>query len=154
MSLLKEPFFCLARWELLPPMPTARLGCTAVALPDGDILVVGGSNDGCLTTVEALTRDGVWCRLASMRRARSRPGVAFFAQRVVVAGGWGEREWEGSVEVFRPTRGHTDDDDVGEWTTINRLTKIRNAWCFSSVFNGRLFVMGKQDVVRLDSEKV
>ena len=64
-------------WSLLPPMFAKRAGCAAAALPDGRVVVAGGS-DGqtCLKTVEMFDfHTGVWSNLPSMRSKRSSLGL-------------------------------------------------------------------------------
>ena len=125
-------------------MPTARSHCAAVGLPDGDILVTGGSASaagGCRsTTVELLTRDPAsgartWRKLAPMRIARYCHGVAVFRQHIIVAGGYtAPLDLNKSVEMFVPPLAP---GDVGEWTLINSLDRIRGD-CYVSTFGDRL----------------
>ena len=81
-----------AGWAKLPPMQQERVGCIAVLLPRGGLLVAGGRDEHeALASAEVLERSeqGVWrwapAGAMACRRVRPAAGISSFG--VLVAGG-------------------------------------------------------------------
>uniref|UniRef100_A0A5K3FRE0 Kelch repeat protein n=2 Tax=Mesocestoides corti TaxID=53468 RepID=A0A5K3FRE0_MESCO len=117
-----ERFDILAnRWTRLPDMPTSRFDSAAINIPNVGIVVVGGRQTGdyTLDTAELLTGSEeddeywAWRGLTPMLERRVAPGVAYYHDRVFVAGGAGFPSI--SVECFHL---HPDGNDAGQWTQI------------------------------------
>ena len=79
------------RWERLPDMQWPRVGCAAVALGTGELVVLGGW-DGreALTSVETIdphALEPTWRSLPPMRVARAWLCAAVLDGRIVAVGG-------------------------------------------------------------------
>lgn len=87
------------KWVSCPPMPCARAGATAAALPDGQVMVIGGydsrgTEHGILGTCDIydpVQRQWVPDAAASLLRARWGHGAAVLGGFVFVVGGCSRR---------------------------------------------------------------
>ena len=79
----------MGQWRMLPPMPTARAGCTACYV-GGAVIVIGG-DDGSGTpmpTVEALDlKRGKWVTLPSLNTPRTGAACCAVGNVIYVVGG-------------------------------------------------------------------
>lgn len=122
------------RWVTCPPMTTRRAGCAAAALPDGQLLVVGGYDErgivrGVLASCEAFDpMKQVWGHgCADLRRARWGHGCAVLDGLVYVVGGCALRAGgppgEDLMETLRTCE--TYDAADGTWHTCPSLHVAR-----------------------------
>ena len=75
------------RYTTLAPMIAARKW-HATAVVDGKLFVMGGYNDGYLSSVECLDLEtGQRSEMAPMTRVRGRQGAAVLGGKIYVAGG-------------------------------------------------------------------
>ena len=76
-------------WHRAAPMATGRARHAAVALPNGDVVVLGGmGTSGLLSTVEVfLAGRNEWVRMRPMRIPRADHSVAFVDGDLLITGG-------------------------------------------------------------------
>uniref|UniRef100_A0A5K3FU54 BACK domain-containing protein n=1 Tax=Mesocestoides corti TaxID=53468 RepID=A0A5K3FU54_MESCO len=140
------------RWTPLPDMLTPRSCCGAVSVPVVGVVVVGGYKFGsgnlCATELLSCSReDNVvrswsWRQLAPMMKPRIYPGVAYFRDRVVVAGGD-----YGDINVFECFRLPAGDNDHGQWTQLHALEKGTSLARSPVVLNKRLLLADRDGKV-------
>ncbi|VDD78311.1 unnamed protein product [Mesocestoides corti] len=144
--------------ERLPNLPTARSECSAVYVPAFGDIVVGGWQSRIqreVNNVELLEQCGgvtsekcSWRALTPMLEWRRSPGIAYFHDRVVVAGGNdGERITVESFSVPSSAR------DMGQWTKLAGPEQGFGGPISLAVFKKRLLLAGGGiDVLELSSE--
>jgi hypothetical protein len=95
------------RWSALPPMRHARIAHTATLLPDGRVLIAGGSDRDGHVSASAELYDPVkrtFSETSAMAVARYKHTAGLMADgRVLIAGGSDDRDWQGtmsSTELF------------------------------------------------------
>lgn len=132
------------RWTATGSMSMARFGHTATLLPDGSVLVVGGSVGDEVTARSAEVYDpttGAWTVTSSMLAARSNhSGTLMLDGTVLVAGGVGlgsDPRRLATAEVYDPSR--------GTWSTTASLIEAR--WVHTATLgpDGRVLVAGDYD---------
>jgi N-acetylneuraminic acid mutarotase len=126
------------RWHDLAPLPTARSRATCTVL-QGKLAVIGGIspeaavgiNSDKVEVYDPAAR--TWSRLAPMPTARHGHVSEFVKDRLVVAGGYGERQLD-SVEMWDPGAG---------WTKVASLPETRG-FALSVAFDGEMWVFGSR----------
>uniref|UniRef100_A0A0X3PGM8 Kelch-like protein 20 n=1 Tax=Schistocephalus solidus TaxID=70667 RepID=A0A0X3PGM8_SCHSO len=139
------------RWYVLPSLKESRQNAAAVALPDGQVFVIGGRNvSGYLvSSVEAChlrepadwqgqrkTPGDFWRSVASMNNPRGNHTAIAFRGSIFVAGGTNTNGTSvETVEVFSPP---DNQQQMGQWTKLtNGTLKWPNAHL--AVWQDRLF---------------
>ena len=119
------------------PLITPRESFAHAALPDGRVLIVGGTAQaGPTAAVELLdpTAESIAAALP-MGEARVAPAlVALIDGRVLVAGGEGEFGPLDSAEVFDPAD--------GSWTSVDPMTVPRAGFSLATLPDGRVLAAG------------
>src|SRR5207237_944374 len=96
-------------WREAGSLPEPRVNASAVLLPDGNILAVGGNRSGRFT--DAMldgeiyeTQSGTWRRVARMRVPRGYHSTAILLPdgRILSAGSTPFGRWETRMEVYEP----------------------------------------------------
>jgi N-acetylneuraminic acid mutarotase len=133
-------------WTLAATMAEPRAGHTATLLPDGRVLVAGGStaNDSLHATASVERYDpgtGSWLATGSMNVARVYAAATLLPDgSVLVAGGFSggsNIEPTGAVApagLFDPTS--------GAWTVTNRMTEARTYPTATLLVDGTVLVTG------------
>jgi len=98
------PGAVINRWTRAADMAVPRAAACAAILPDGRVLVVGGSNSsGVLNTAELYGLDGAFTPVAPMAQARTGAAcVAMQDGRVLVTGGSDGASALASAEIYDP----------------------------------------------------
>jgi N-acetylneuraminic acid mutarotase len=142
-------------WAPAAAMGTARHGHAAVTLPDGRILVTGGSGvrpgqeDGALASAELFHPDtGTWTAATPMGDARTgHRAVVLGDGRVLVIGGAvptgnGREEALAHCELYDPGQ--------DQWTPTGTLSQARKGHQATVLPTGRVLVTGGDPVVAAD----
>jgi hypothetical protein len=124
------------RWTSTGGLRTPRRNHTATLLPDGTVLVAGGSNaDGWLRSAEPYEpASGRWKRVAPMTTARGGGTATLLGngrRRVLVAGG-GNPSALRSAELYDPA--------LGRWSTTGSMSGYSGAAAL--LRDGRVLVAG------------
>jgi Kelch motif/Galactose oxidase, central domain len=133
-------------------MGTARRGAVAAPLPDGRVLVAGGSyDDGTeqpLASAEVFNpATGAFTPVAAMSVARVRAAAAPLPDgRVLVAGGNDGATRLSSAEVFNPA--------TGEFTPVGALGAPRARAAAAPLPGGRVLIAGGTDAAPLASAEI
>ncbi len=92
------------RWERLDPLRCARLWPALAALPNGDVLAIGGEGHMDPRSVERLrAKDGAWKKAPPLTYGRNTPGaVSLDDGRILVVGGLQGRMAICPSEIFDP----------------------------------------------------
>ena len=143
-----------ATWEALPSLNIGRWGHSTL-LTSGGVVVLGGAplNDEPLASVEQLAPScagsggGGWRMLPSMSTGRIRFSAAVLRGGfIVVAGGWAEKRYYRSAELFDPR--------TRTWSALPPMAHERSA-TGTAVLDGQLVVVGGWDGKKaLDSVEV
>jgi hypothetical protein len=134
-----------AMWTATGDMVEIRFGASATLLPNGDVLVAGGSprfNRGGITRATAELYDpstGRWTLTGSMREARQDHSAVLLANgKVLVLGGnasdGGPARLLSSAELYDPS--------TGTWTDTGRLLSARTNATATLLADGRVLVAG------------
>jgi hypothetical protein len=131
-----------AMWSMGPQMLQARLGPAAAALPDGRILIVGGSNasvgggGGALATTELLdSMQHQFVAGPSMGTPRDGPTATLLSDgRVLVAGGSDGASVLQSAELFDPA--------TSSFTPVGQMLYPRQNAAAARLPDGRVLVIG------------
>src|SRR5262245_13623318 len=93
-------------WTATADMNTARVDHTATLLPDGTVLVAGGTDDSTLAEIYDLG-SGTWSVTAGMASPRMRHTATLLSDgRVLVAGGDNNNDGDlASAEIYDPATG-------------------------------------------------
>ena len=127
-------------WSLTGQMMTPQVRPTATLLPDGRVLVVGGSDPSgspALSNAELYDpRSGRWMSTGSMNTPRWDHTATLLPDgRVLVTGGLGSNGFAiSSAEVYDP---HT-----GQWTETSPLHIDRSGHTATLLRNGKVLVVG------------
>ena len=131
-----------ATWEALPSLNVGRWGHSTL-LTSGGIVVIGGAplNDEPLASMEQLAPSmitgGGWRMLPSMSTGRIRFSAAVLRGGfIVVAGGWAEKRYYRSAEIFNPR--------TRTWSALPPMAHERSA-TGTAVLDGQLVVIGGWD---------
>jgi large repetitive protein len=140
------------RFEQLPGLPEPREAHTLVPLPDGRLLVVGGSlyrrsDEGCLN--EPTTNVTLWDPLTnitlpagSLREPRISPGgVALADGRVLVFGGT-EPEESHDPHPERLASAEVWDPSTNSFTLVGPMADARSSATATLLADGRVLVVG------------
>jgi hypothetical protein len=133
-------------------MSTARRGAVAAPLPDGRVLVAGGSyDDGTehyLSSAELFNpATGAFTPVADMGVARVRAAAAPLPDgRVLVAGGNNGSTRLSSAEVFNPA--------TGAFTTVNDMDGDRARAAAAPLPDGRVLIAGGTQAAPVASAEV
>jgi len=126
-------------WQAAGSLATARSGAAAVALPDGRILITGGS-DGSgapMSSAELFNRDGTFSSAAGMKAARSGHSALVLPDgRVLVTGG---RTSGGGIT----NSAETYDPQTNAWQMLSAtMVEARAGHSISQLLNGDVLLAG------------
>ncbi len=129
-------------WTATGSLNTARENFTATLLPDGKVLVAGGSlGTPALALASAELYDpstGTWTATGSMHTARDQFTATLLADgTVLVAGGYGPGGRLASAELYDPS--------TGTWTTTGSLNTARELQTATLLADGKVLVVGGAD---------
>jgi N-acetylneuraminic acid mutarotase len=121
-------------WTTMAPMPTAR-GQFGVAVVNGKIYVIGGTNDGMpLNTVEVYDpKTNQWLTETPMPTARSSFATAVYHNQIYVIGGTVGSGFVGNNEVYDPAS--------HKWQTKTSMPTPR-ADLSANVVNDKIYLIG------------
>lgn len=123
------------------PLATPRSGHTATSLPDGDVLVVGGSNSypGIDRVGRYDARRGRWRAAASLPEGLEAHGAtALLDGRVLVVGGYGaDVEHRTEVLVYDPRS--------DRWQAVAPMKQPRSYHLVTRLLDGRVLVVSGHD---------
>eukprot|EP01045_Picozoa_sp_COSAG04_P016717 COSAG04_NODE_1420_length_6837_cov_13.629564_6_plen_385_part_00 len=141
-------------WVPLPNLAGGRSGASAVALPDGRAMVIGGfgatpAGPRPLASVEILAADGSgWSAIAPMRLARNVPvAVGLPCGKVLVAGGLAPGLTHDTAELWDPA--------TGAWSDLPPMAGARSGASCCVLPSGRVAVIGgceNNEQLRSDGE--
>jgi N-acetylneuraminic acid mutarotase len=123
-------------WSFTGAMSTTRPGAAAVALPDGRVLVTGGtSGSSSLSTAELYDPAlGTWSAAAPMSQGRYNHTATLLPDgRVLVVGGWGSTA-VGGAELYNPAS--------NTWTATASLSHARYWHTATLLKDGKVLVAG------------
>ncbi|GEM_PF-1618863 len=129
-------------WQYVAPMHFRRTELSAVALPDGRVLVAGG-NDGSqvLSSCEIYDpKTNTWTMTGSMHEARYRfPMIMLQDGRIMAAGGLTDMGVSTSqnCELYNPS--------TGSWTQVSPMLDRRENFPLFQLPNGKVFICGGLD---------
>ena len=131
------PQVVIGNWTASNPLSQARSGASAVMLPDGRILFIGGdSGAGPQQSVEVFATDGSVSAAAAMNVPRSREfAVVLTDGRVLVGGGLTSGGGTtNSAEIYDPSN--------DSWTATNPMTLARANATAAVLPDGRVVIAG------------
>jgi len=127
-------------WSSAGSLTQGRSNHTATLLPNGKVLVVGGSKDHYpLASVEVYDPEDpttrAWSPTGSLVKAHSNHTATPLPDgKLLVVGGFGSEPALGSVEVYEPT--------TGVWSSTGSLTQARRLHTATLLPNGKVLVAG------------
>ena len=126
------------KWIVTGNMTAARSGACSAPLPDGRILVTGGTDStGPLASTELFNADGSFSNAAPMSYPRSRHTcVALEDGGVLVAGGTNSGGTLNVAELYDPAS--------NTWRTVGTMLEARFAHTASLLHDGRVLLGGGQ----------
>jgi hypothetical protein len=127
-------------WTATGSMGTTRSWHTATLLPNGKVLIAGGSgNTGVLSSAELYDPDtGLWSATGSMGTARHFPFATLLPSgKVLVAGGG--TTVEGSVTL---SSSETYDPDTGLWSATGSMGTARQGATLTLLPDGKVLTAG------------
>ncbi|MFC9392479.1 Kelch repeat-containing protein [Streptomyces sp. NPDC057027] len=140
------------RWSDGGRMGQARCGHSATLLPDGRVLVAGGTtarsadSERSLASAEVFDpASGLWTSTGPMADARSfHPAVALPGGGVLVAGGWAatRRDWRGGAGLAYCER---YDPATGRWTVTGGFFAARTGHRLTALADGTVLATGGGD---------
>src|SRR5438093_2378472 len=119
------------------PMTEARTGASAALLPDGRVLIAGGTGaDGPLATAELYDSSGFFTATTPMQQARASHACAALQDgRVLVAGGVSTGGVAtSSAEVYDPA--------TAAWSLVGDMAQARSAATATLLKDGRVLIAG------------
>jgi len=129
-------------WSTTESLGVKRQGHTATRLPDGTVLVIGGSSiPGSYLTTTSLydPRAGSWSGAASMSLARRMfTAVLLASGRVLVFGGWLDQGNKPNWDI--PARAELYDPASGTWTPTAHVVTPRTGATAIALHDGRVLV--------------
>jgi WD40 repeat protein len=140
-------------------MTTARGGHTATLLPDGRVLVVGGSvasaalGDNTIASAELYDPvTGTFSPTGSMARHRTGQTATLLSDgRVLIAGGWGA---DTSYKGFPLASAELYDPHTGAFSKTGPMTEARNGQIATLLPDGRVLVVGGANGSYLDTAEL
>ncbi len=130
-------------WKTTGSLNIARSSHTATLLPDGHLLIAGGSNTNPLTSAELCdTATGTSTATGSLHTARwGHTATLLPGGKVLVTGGFGETNFLNSAEVYEPA--------TGLWTVAASMHTARYGQTATLLPDGQVLVAGgNADVYR------
>ncbi|HEV8422328.1 MAG TPA: kelch repeat-containing protein [Chthoniobacterales bacterium] len=126
-------------WTATGSLATARGGHTATLLPNGKVLVVGGSNlDGLVASAELYDpQTEMWTATGSLQTARAGHTATLLGStngKVLVAGGSSHNGYEASAELYDPA--------TGTWSSTDSLAVGRNSHTATLLLDGSVLIAG------------
>jgi N-acetylneuraminic acid mutarotase len=130
-----DPLSVVARWLPTGSMTTERYGNTATLLPNGAVLVAGGSSTATAELYDLST--GTWSATGSMTTPRSGHTATLLPNgKVLAAGG------VGSTGVSALATAEIYDPSSGTWSATGTMITARNANTVTLLQNGNVLVAG------------
>ena len=143
----------LGSWAAVEPMLVARAYPTTAVLPDGSVLVAGGSRNGLpLAGAERyVPGTGTWVSAGTMNVPRSHATATVLQDgRVLVTGGG----WQGSPGYASTATAEIFDPATNAWTATAPMTHAR-AWHTATLLpDGSVLVVGGADTYHGTKGKV
>jgi N-acetylneuraminic acid mutarotase len=135
-------------WRETTPMQAARRGHVATLLPDGRVLVAGGSSGHFQANVQLSTAEVFdpttekWTAVAPLREARWGATETLLpnGEVLIVGGAIAPHGARSSAELFNP--------EQGTWVDAGRLKQARNGHRAITLKDGRVLIVGGFYVVR------
>jgi N-acetylneuraminic acid mutarotase len=121
-------------------MPRSRF--TATFLPNGNVLVAGGSNSGLATSTAELYdfATGLWTRTGNMNIPRLYHTATLLSDgRVLVTGG--QSAGDGNDNFVEKTA-EIYDPGTGKWTLVNSMSRARYGHSATLLPNGTVLIAG------------
>ncbi|WNG44853.1 kelch-like protein [Archangium minus] len=120
-------------WSPTGSMADERTHHTATLLPNGKVLVVGGSG---LSTAELYDpATGTWSATGSMASSRYNHTATLLPNgKVLVAGGWGSTSHLATAEVYDPA--------TGTWSATGSMASSRDGHTATLLLSGKVLVAG------------
>jgi N-acetylneuraminic acid mutarotase len=127
-------------WTTVAQLHAYRDGHTATLLPDGKVLVTGGSGDAAVLSNSEVYDEptaGSWTNVASLNTAReSHTATLMPSGKVLIAGGIGPSGYLASVEVYDPS--------LNTWANVASLNIARSSHTATLLSDGKVLVAGGQ----------
>src|SRR5207302_1098962 len=128
-------------WSETGSLITARAQHTATLLPNGKVLVTGGTNNCCVFASAELydPAAGSWTATGSLATARDHHTATLLPDgKVLVAGGYGgDGAYLASAELYDPAS--------GTWAATGSLANKRYVHTATLLPNGKVLVAGGHD---------